>query len=126
MTADRARLPLVTPAEVALMGVTLAAVVGLSRLAVLQPHGADHLDHVLAATPPGGSIAAVVTGALLVDDLERLARLAGRAGGLTTVVVDGAGYPAHGAVVRVTAASPFPDAWNAAVRSSAAGVGARR
>jgi uncharacterized protein (DUF58 family) len=98
----------------------------LSRLAVLQPGGADHLDHVLAATPPGGSIAAVVTGALPVDDLERLARLAGRSGGLTTVVVDGAGYPAQGTVVRVTASSPFPDAWNAAQRTPVARAGAGR
>jgi len=98
----------------------------LSRLAILHADGADHLDHVLAAPPPGGSIAAVVTGAVPLADLDHLARLAGRSGGLTTVVVDGAGYPAHGAVVRVTATSPFPEAWNAAVRSSAARAGAGR
>jgi len=101
----------------------------LSRLAVLQPDGTDHLDHVLAAPPPGGSIAAVVTGLVPDGDLERLARLAGRSGGLTTVVVDGPSRRAaagHGAVVRVTSGSPFPAAWDAALSGGASLVGPRR
>ena len=102
----------------------------LSRLAVLQPDGVDHLDHVLAAPPPGGSIAAVVTGRVPAADLERLARLAGRSGGLTTVVVDGGHRPSSsggpGTVVRVTAGSPFPEAWDAALRRARALVGPGR
>ena len=105
----------------------------LSRLAVLAPDAVDHLDHVLAAPPPGGSIAAVVTGRVPSADLEHLARLAGRSGGLTTVVVDADHQPAHrpaptgpGAVVRVGAGSPFPEAWDAALHRARSLVGPGR
>ena len=90
----------------------------LSRLAMVEPGHADHVDHVASAPQPGGAVAVVVTADVPVDDLGRLGRLAGRSGGLTTVVVDGTlrRPPAvGGTVVRVTATSPFADAWNAIV-----------
>ena len=101
----------------------------LSRLAVAELDGADHLDRLLGAPPPGGAVAAVVTRGVPVDDLERLGRLAGRSGGLTVVVVDGTGSRPPGigaALVRVTPDSPFPAAWDAALRSAGARPAARR
>ena len=65
----------------------------------------------------------MVTGDVPVEDLERLGRLAGRSGGLTMVVVDGALRRAPavaGTVVRVTPQKPFPAAWNAAMRAPGA------
>jgi uncharacterized protein (DUF58 family) len=94
----------------------------LSRLAFAAPHDEDHLDRVLAAPSTAGSVAVVATADVPVDDLERLRALAGRAGGFTTVIVDGTlrrSPPVSGAVVRMTATSPFPEAWNAVVAPAA-------
>jgi len=88
----------------------------LSRLAMVEPGPADHVDHLAEAPPPGGAVAVVVTADVPLEDLQRLGRLAGRSGGLTTVVVDGTlrRPPAvGGTVVRVTATAPFAEAWNA-------------
>jgi uncharacterized protein (DUF58 family) len=101
----------------------------LSRLAVARADDADHLDALVAAPVQAGSVAVVATADVPVEDLGRLGLLAGRAGGLTTVVVDATlrRAPAvSGAVVRVTATSPFADAWNATVAPATARLGARR
>jgi len=101
----------------------------LSRLAVAQPDDADHLETLVAAPAQAGSVAVVAPADVPVEDLDRLRLLAGRGGGLTTVVVDGAlrrPPSVRGAVVRVTAASPFAEAWDATVAPASARLGARR
>ncbi|MDP8936408.1 MAG: DUF58 domain-containing protein [Actinomycetota bacterium] len=101
----------------------------LSCLAFVGPGPADHVERLASTPPPGGSVAVVATADVPVEDIGLLGRLAGRSGGLITVVVDGTrGRPpvVGGTVVRVTATSGFPDAWNAAVGAVTLRQGAHR
>jgi len=102
----------------------------LEHLATVQASRHDRLTDVLVGlrrSGNGGARAAVATGGRSVE-IEALARLRGRFGVVTLVLFEPSSYgvPTRGEVaapppppgtqiVRVTAATPFPQAWNVAM-----------
>ena len=115
----------------------------LEHLATVEATGDDRLAGAVASlrrAGNGGSLVVVTTALAAPADLDALARLRGRYGGLALVVFERSSWepsavtarvppvplPAVGTVVRVTAAEPFRLAWDRALAGAAAGAGAGR
>jgi uncharacterized protein (DUF58 family) len=102
----------------------------LEHLATVEATREDRFAGVAASLRKagnGGSLAIVTTDRTITADLEAMARLRTRYGTIVLVIIERSAYeaggplppsaasPAVSALVRVTAASSFPEAWEAAV-----------
>lgn len=109
----------------------------MEHLAVVATSGRSELAPALGrlARAGGGTLVALLPGAVPVDDLAAISRLRTRYGRVIPVLFDPscwdvaaaprAPQPAHGRAVHVTAGVPFARAWDQLVRARSSGAPAR-